>query len=68
MGVTLHSIRGLAILILQHCPLFYCKVSDPSLTCSGVSRQPSSTPTGSESFYVASAPIHFVRDLSTNAP
>ena len=24
--VTLHSIRGLAILIFQHCPLFYCKV------------------------------------------
>jgi hypothetical protein len=24
--VTLHSIRGLATLIFQHCPLFYCKV------------------------------------------
>jgi hypothetical protein len=24
--VTLHSIRGLATLIFQHCPLFYYKV------------------------------------------
>jgi hypothetical protein len=23
---TLHSLRGLATLIFQHCPLFYCKV------------------------------------------
>jgi hypothetical protein len=26
LAVTLHSIRGLATLIFQHCPLFYCKV------------------------------------------
>jgi transposase len=26
INVTLHSIRGLATLIFQHCPLFYCKV------------------------------------------
>ena len=25
-AVSLHSIRGLATLIFQHCPLFYCKV------------------------------------------
>jgi hypothetical protein len=33
----------------------------------GVSRQPSRTPRG-ETFYAAFAPIHSVRDLSTNKP